>query len=194
MNFTPEAQREKLGFKNGYITLIQGNTYIEREWLKESGAKFHKEFNWYFPSTVEVPAEFPEGLVPVRLALNEFLTDENAFIVFDDEFKRLIDSKRYPASSSEWVGTIGEKQDFVLKYVSNYNFLTRFGTTYIYTFVDTNDNVVKTMTSRVLDLTIGMWYQINAKVKDHSIYKNEKQTMVNYLRVNGEYFDDEVEK
>ena len=195
MNITPAEQRIKLGFKDGFITLLQGNTYAAREWLKANGAKYHKEFNWFFPSDVEVPAQFPNDLVPVRLYLDEIVSDkENEFIVFDKHFHQIIDSKRYPASSSEWVGEIGKTQEFILKYVNCFGFQSQFGYTHIYNFEDKDGNIVKTMTTRALDVEADTWYSITARVKSHDTYHNEKQTMINYVKINSLYFDDEMEE
>ena len=123
----------------------------------------------FFPSDVEIPTQFPNDLVPVRLYLDEIVSDkENEFIVFDKHFHQIIDSKRYPASSSEWVGEIGKTQEFVLKYVNCFGFQSQFGYTHIYNFEDKDGNIIKTMTTRTLDIETDTWYSITARVKSHA--------------------------
>ena len=169
-------------FQNSYITLLQGDTYAVRTWLKEHGAKYNRLYNWYFPHDTEIPEQLPTEITAVRFGI-ENMVDENGMLITDERLLELIiDSFRYPPSESEWVGKIGDTMPLILQYKNSRSICSQFGVTNIYTFVDAKNNVFKSMTTRALPFEEDMWYKLNARVKDHKMYRNEKQTMISYIK------------
>ena len=60
-------RKEVLGFSEGYIWLVKGNTSDFKEWLLENGATYRTFWGWAFPSTAEMPSMMPAGLSLVQL-------------------------------------------------------------------------------------------------------------------------------
>lgn len=174
--------KTKEDFKNSYITLLQGDTYAVRKWLKEHGAKYNPIYNWYFPHDVKVPEHLPTEIIPVRFGVENML-DENGGLITDKGLLQIIvDTFRYPKSPSEWVGKVGDTMTLILKYKDCRSIATQFGVTNVYTFEDVNQNIFKSWTSRALPVEKDQWYKMTARIKDHSIYRNEKQTMISYIK------------
>ena len=169
-------------FQGKYITLLRGNTYEVRTWLKENGAKYNGILNWYFPYEVEVPEKLPAEITPVQFPWESMLEDGEP-ICNAERLQPIVDRYRYPDSGSRWVGTIGEKVYLLIEYIDSRSICSQFGVTNIYSFKDMSGNVIKTMTARALPVTAGHTYRVSAKVKDHKIYRNEKQTMISYLKI-----------
>ena len=109
------------------------------------------------------------------------------------EYKRLLDEKRCDAKVSNYVGNIGDKLSVKVTYLNSYSYSTNFGYSYIHLFVDDNGNIFKWTTSQVLlyDLTYeglniftnhaldkGAVVQLTGKIKNHSEYRNQKQTVL----------------
>lgn len=106
------------------------------------------------------------------------------------EYKRLLDANN---EVSEYVGNIGEKISVKVKYTNTYSYDTRFGTTNIHLFMDSNGNIFKWSTNSRLEYTIkdnhsnySQWYyldkgatiQLTGKIKAHDEYRNQKQTVL----------------
>ena len=93
-----------------------------------------------------------------------------------------------------YIGNIGEKMLFVavLTYIASYD--TKYGTTYIYTFKDEEENLIVWKTSSCLwineldehgdNILIhkGDKISFTATIKEHSEYQGVKQTMVQRLK------------
>lgn len=98
--------------------------------------------------------------------------------------KRLQEAKRREAS--HYVGKVGERVELtitvtkVIQY-SGANFYGQPETRSIYCFTDTNGNSLKTFGR--CELGEGESGSIRATVKEHSIYKDEKQTILTRLKV-----------
>lgn len=106
------------------------------------------------------------------------------------EYKRLRDAN-YKAS--EYVGKVGDKISVKVKYINTYTYDTSFGSSNIHLFMDDNGNIFKWSTNNRLEFTVkdnhanySQWYyldkgatiQLTGKIKDHSEYRNQKQTVL----------------
>ena len=176
-------------FQGKYVTLLQGNTYEVRAWLKEQGAKYNSVLNWYFPYEIVLPEKLPAEITPIQFPWTAMLDKTGEPINDVERLQPIVDLYRYPASTSDWVGTIGEKVYLVITYLNSRSICSQFGVTNIYSFEDASGNVIKTMTTRVLPVTTGHTYRISAKVKDHKTYRNEKQTLISYLKIEEDLTD-----
>lgn len=109
------------------------------------------------------------------------------------EYKRLLDLKKNNGKVSEYVGNVGDKISVKVKYVNTYSYDTNFGTANIHLFMDDNGNIFKWSTGTGLEFTVKnehadytQWYpldkgatiQLTGKIKDHSEYRNQKQTVL----------------
>jgi len=106
------------------------------------------------------------------------------------EYKRLRDANY---KESDYVGNIGDKISVKVKYINTYTYDTNFGSSNIHLFMDDNGNIFKWSTSSRLEYTVkdshsnySQWYyldkgatiQLTGKIKDHSEYRNQKQTVL----------------
>lgn len=110
------------------------------------------------------------------------------------EAERKAEEERIKAEKaiSQFVGTIGEKIETEVVYIGSPHFEIRdpFGrmeTRYIHTFKDNNGNKIVWKTGcGIGNMEENQHIIIKATIKDHSEYKDEKQTSVIRLKVIGE--------
>lgn len=106
------------------------------------------------------------------------------------EYKRLRDAN---CKESDHVGNVGDKISVKVKYINTYSYDTHFGSSSIHLFMDDNRNIFKWSTNSRLEFTVkdshsnySQWYyldkgatiQLTGKIKDHSEYRNQKQTVL----------------
>ena len=65
-----------LGFNNGDITLLLGDTSLYEDWLKNSVARYNKTFGWYVASMDSMPNNLPPGITTQRLSWNMVCNDD----------------------------------------------------------------------------------------------------------------------
>ena len=109
------------------------------------------------------------------------------------EYKRLLDSKNGNTKVSNYVGNVGDKINVKATYLNSYNYDTQFGSSYIHLFVDDNGNIFKWSTNSKLEFILkdsnsklsqsycldkGAIIQLTGKIKDHSEYRGQKQTVL----------------
>ena len=177
------VQPETLGFKEGFVTVFRGNTYSVKDWLKEHGARFSALINWYIPSDIPLPESFPEGIEPVKLEWAAMIDPATGKFGSPDYIKAMIPAYIYSESKSDYVGTIGERSEFTVKLCSVRTIPTQFGYSNLYTFCDKDANIIIYFGTSTLSMEVGNKYRISAIVRDHSVYRNEKQTRVAYIKV-----------
>jgi hypothetical protein len=106
------------------------------------------------------------------------------------ECKRLRDANY---KESNYVGNVGDKLSVKVTYLETYTYDTYFGGSHIHLFMDDNGNIFKWSTGTGLRFTVGdtrsndsQWYgldrgaiiQLSGKIKEHSEYRNQKQTVL----------------
>ena len=167
--------KEALGFDAGYITLIVGKTSLVRDWLTESGAKYHKIFGWYFPSTDPLPEIIPEGIKLIPLGWEKVST--NQYLKPDAELDELMNEILYGTSASDFVGKIGDRITITLLVKKIVEFDSKYGKTRVHRMTDEHDNTYTWITN-AKSLVEGQYYQITATIKAHEVYHGEKQTLL----------------
>lgn len=169
--------------ENGDVYIVLGNTYNIKDELKEDGARFNRAFGWYFNKPYDkYPVEKIDG--------NVFLIEDEdtgrlnidwdkAKEVADDIKKKYNDANK-KVSTSEWIGEVGEKYSGTLKLNSVYTFISSFTDDLmgIYKFEDENENVFVWKTNVRDDLNENSIYAFSGKIKEHSEYRDEKQTVL----------------
>lgn len=88
------------------------------------------------------------------------------------------ESQKAQNADSEYVGTIGQRQDFALTLKSVRVIQGYYGDTHLYKFADENGNAIVWFSSKNLHLVVGDNYEIKATVKEHKEYNHEKQTTI----------------
>lgn len=87
--------------------------------------------------------------------------------------------RKAEAATSEHVGTVGERRDFVLTLVTETCWDGAYGRTYLYVFRDADGNVFSWKASRGHTFERGETYALKATVKGHGEYKGVAQTEIN---------------
>ena len=169
--------KEVLGFTNGYITIFKGDTYALLDWFRESTARYHNIFGWYFMSTEELPT-IPAGIEPIQLKWENVAFVDEDTLKSETAIKEHINSLIYETTGSEWQGAIGDRLDLeltvqkVITLDSGY-----YGPSIFHLFIDAAGNEY-TWTTGSKTLEEGTTYSLRGTVKEHKVYHNSKQTVL----------------
>ena len=161
---------------------IGANSFDVKNELKEAGWKYSPSLGWRTADTNTAMEKYGEDNVAIVSA-----DDVVVFNIFGEgcwlstaahQIQLLRDAKK-PISKSEWVGEIKEKLvdlPVVIQRITGFG--SKFGWTNVITFLN-NDNVITWFTSsNISNLDQGKEYLLTATVKEHTLYKEEKQTVV----------------
>ena len=171
------SRRESLGFKKGFITLLQGDQSLYEEWLRaDAVCRYHGHFKWFIPSQCEVPQDLPKGLEPVTISINEVFQDNSDELLSWDVIDARIAELLYGDSPSAHYGTIGTRYDLELTILNITTTTGAYGNKYFYLFVDADGNEFTWSTSTSKDLSPHSTYTCRGTVKAHNVYKGRKQT------------------
>lgn len=169
-------QKKILGFEHGYITIFKGDTYTNLEWFQRSIARYHKIWGWYVVSTDTIPFDLPVGLTPITLHWED-VGDSNGVLFDDTTVRKVVDDLLYDKSSSQFVGTIGERLDKVVTITRAIESENYFGNYVIHEMVDNDGNVYSWKTSSK-SWEAGTVKHIRGTVKDHKTYKGVDKTIL----------------
>ena len=168
--------KERLGFANGPIILFKGNTYSHLEWFRQSVAKYRKYCGWYIPSTEEIPKDIPIDLETKELKWEE-ISENDEILLPDHIISEVIQDKLYDNSSSEYIGTIGDRDEWLITILEIRKIDSFYGPMTIYTMEDNNHNILVWMTSSTkYNLEKDYRYILVGTIKDHKRYQGIKQT------------------
>lgn len=175
------------GFNSdGKTYVVLGETYPIKEQLKADGAKFNEKLGWYFTcpndkySTIQISIE--------QIADKDEIGRWSLFDIWEvKEIIKQIKDENAPKTKSEYVGNIGDKIEIDVKLVKRSSFKTHFTyygeINYIYKFEDENENVFIWKTSSFLEIEEGESCKLIGKIKEHSEYKNTKQTVLTRCKI-----------
>ena len=167
--------REALGFDGGYITLITGKTATLKDWLQNTGARFHKIFGWYFPSSDPIPEIIPEGVKLIQLDWDK--VSNNQFLKPDMELEEVMSGLLYGASASTFIGEIGDRITLEATIKKVVEFDSKFGKTRVHIMEDDAGNIY-TWVTNTKSLIENQKYKVTATVKAHEIYHGERQNVL----------------
>lgn len=174
-----KQQREVLGFgEEGFITIFKGNTYEDKEYFKESKARYTRMWGWYFISTDEIPNDLPEDVEPVKLPWN-LVGNEDGTLKNEDSVTAAVESLIYEPDISEYQGNIGDRieRNIIVEKVTTFDGF--YGPSTCYSMRDENQNIyiwITASTKTVLEES--QKYTLKGTVKEHKIYKSKKQTIL----------------
>lgn len=175
---------------DGFTYVFLNASYNDRETLKQAHVMWDAILGWHSPA--EVPgfqflrvsysdvAEFtPWGGMAYKEGISETV----------EELKRKEYDRLNGLKDSEFFGKIGDK----IEISATYNFSARFEvksfmgygheTMFIHNFRDDTGNVFVWKTSCGLNIAAGRRVTVKGTVKEHSEYKNQKQTVLNRCKV-----------
>lgn len=175
--------QNKKGFYNGYIMAVLGDTYPIKEELKELGAKYSKAFGWYFPGGEEPESDF-KNYKYFRVNWEDVKQEVNGYIIMKDEdkLKEWFLGETAEPSKSTFQGNVGNKIEVELKVVGVFDFIGRYGVTYLHNMTDVNENIYIWSTS-TKKLEKNEIYMVKGTIKEHKEYRGVKQTVLTRCKV-----------
>ena len=171
-----KSQKDVLGFTNGYITIFKGNTYAHLDWFKQSIARYARHWGWYIVSTEEVPADLPEGIEPIRLNWED-VSDDGITVKDEDKVKAFVETLIFEPGTSEYVGAIGQRLELNLTVTNAIELDGNYGRSTMHIMEDDDGNIFVWSTS-AKTLAEGSTFHCKGTVKDHRVYRNNKQTVL----------------
>ena len=173
-----KSQREVFGFgEAGFIWIFKGDTYAALDWFRWAPTRYAEFFGWYLPSDIEMPTPLPANIEPLKLMWEDVKDPENEDKIMDhDLIRNYVNSLVYEPGTSEWVGEIKDKITLPLTCTKVRHFMNMYGTSTFYTFEDENKNVFTWTTQTSKDIQEGQTYLVSGRVKEHTTYRNVKQT------------------
>lgn len=171
-----QSQKESFGFTDGYITIIAGDSYPFKDFLKAAGAKFNKLWGWYFASGAEIP-QLAATLKAIRLDW-EVVGQEDGLLKADSVIKAEILKLTQEPSNSKFVGEIGERIEIEVD-VKKAIPLNNYYGNIIFTFEDDDENIyVWRTTPRPIE--VGTRIRLRGTIKAHNIFNEVQQTILSH--------------
>ncbi|WP_333980521.1 hypothetical protein [Bacillus pumilus] len=182
----PEFNAEKLeqlGYHTGKIFSLLGDTFQIKDELKDKGARWGgRTLGWYFPKKLS-EYEMLELDVSELIEYNLFGEVQEKH---PEDYRDYVNGlKKNLEPESNWVGEVGKRQDFALTILSSFEIETQFGWSCINTLKDDEGNKFVWKTQHDLVYTHGKGETIKLKgtVKEHSEYRDEKQTILTRCKI-----------
>ena len=175
-NKTLRPLKDVLGFSKGYITIFKGDTYALLDWFRESTARYHSIWGWYFVSEDELP-QFPAGIEPIQLQWKDVAFEDEDQLRPESQIKEHIDSLMYDPSPSKWQGKIGDRLEKVLTVTKAISIEGYYGNSIMHIFSDPEENIY-VWTTAAKTLEVGKTYVIRGTVREHKSFKNVPQTIL----------------
>lgn len=177
---------QKQGFnENGKTYVVLGNTYAVKDQLKELGCKWDNSIGWHSPVKFD-------GFEFVEIDVDDIYDKDYAETYRWNYWKRA-DEETYSAkikeaneklnketTPSKHVGTVGDKIEVEAELIRRGSFESDFGTTYVYTFKDSEGNVLVWKTKNFFEVTT---CTVKGTIKEHSEYKGVLQTVLTRCKV-----------
>lgn len=166
----------KEGFSQAGITYVMtGDTYAIKEELKEKGWRFNTILKWHKADA----GEYADRCFSVDIAE---VADFSAWGTanYHSDAQKYIQDKldaANPQIETEWYGNIKDKVELEVEVKSIRGFESRYGYSKVYTFI--KDQYVFTwFTATNQSIEVGDIITLTGTVKDHTEYKNTKQTVL----------------
>lgn len=171
--------------ENGKTYVVLGDTYKIKDQLKELGCKWCNLIGWHSPVKLE-------GFEMVEIDVDDVYYKDYAETYRWNYYKRAeeetatakikeaTENLNKETNPSNHVGLVGEKIEKEVELIRRGSFESDFGTTYVYSFKDSEGNVLVWKTKSYLDVTT---CTIKGTVKEHSQYKGVSQTVLTRCKV-----------
>lgn len=177
---------EKNQFNTEGLTAVYigSNSFDVKAELKEAGWKYSPMFGWRTAdiSAINTYGEDNVAIISADQVVSFNIYGEGFFLSTAAHQVQLLKDAKKPISKSEWMGEVKEKLidlPVIIQRITGFG--SAFGWTNVITFIH-DDNILTWMTSSdVSHYTQGEKYLLSATVKEHTTYKDEKQTKL--LRV-----------
>lgn len=194
---------QKQGFNpEGKTYFVLGNTFDIKEELKAQGAKWDNlSRHWHMPTQ-------PEGRECLEVSVEEMYfanvagvydwrnwigfheAEKNGMVHYANKIQEAEQHKKAQESTSKHVGSIGDKLTVKVTYVHTASWENSYGgwlnhtsVTNLHTFKDDEGNVYVWKTGKFIEADYGTKFILQGTVKEHSEYKNIKQTVVTRCKI-----------
>ena len=176
------SQKNILGFDKGYITIFRGIKEEHEEWFKQSICRFARWWGWYVPSTKEVPADLPSGVMPVRLNWDGMGNEEERLqkepVVKAHVTKTLRESATaIKTSNSKYQGKVGDRLEIKINVIQKIETENKYGKVFEYILTDEKGNYYKWKTS-AKDWGVYTSHKIRGTVKEYGEFEGEELTIL----------------
>ena len=176
-----KSRRDVLGFgEKGFIWLFKGETYANLDWFRASPCRYTRVWGWYLPSDIEMPDPIPVDVEPVKLEWADVSLDEQ--LIPEDQIVKVVEGLLYDAGESRYVGKVGDRLEFDATCTRATINQGAYGISYFYVFTS-DENDVYTWSTSARALEEGERYHIRGTVKDHTTFRNNKQTVLTRCKV-----------
>lgn len=179
-------QRNQEFFRNNAFTpegktyFILGKTYDIKEQLKAEGAKWDS-----FTSHWRMDHPF-EGYAYLELSVEDLYGADEAGIYHWDltesgyfhKVEEAENNLKATNSTSEYIGSEGERLTITATYTHSAGFESEFGTKYIHSFKDENGNEIIWKSTNYIEQDYNTKFSITGTVKGYKEYKGIKQTIL----------------
>lgn len=171
--------------ENGKTYVILGNTYNVKDQLKELGCKWSNVIGWHSPVKLE-------GFDSVEIDVDDVYDKDYAETyrwnywkradeeTFSAKIKEATEKLNKETNPSKHIGNIGDKVEVEVELVRRGSFESDFGTTYVYTFKDSEGNVLVWKTKNYFEVAT---CTVKGTIKEHSEYKGIPQTVLTRCKV-----------
>ena len=165
--------------ENGITYCIIGDTFKNKEYLKQKQCKYSPLLKWHCDNYISLPeycsiVEVPfEKIYEWDKKLNKPLIYENA----ESWLQKVLNPN---PQTYEFLGEINQRIfDLEVIYKSSYDFISRYGQfTYIHTF-ETNKNKIIWFTTKKITYSPNTKLLLTGTVVQHQNYKGDNTTIVN---------------
>lgn len=182
-----ERNKEKLvewGYDKEFIYMVLGDTFPIREDLKEKGAFYISLLGWYF-------AEKPSDYQTAEIMVSRLIWFNDLGEVYrkdDEEIIQFIKNVRLENEyQSQYVGEVGERIEIELNFIAGFwlESYNHYGSPCINKMKDQQGNIFIWKTGRNLrhDVNEEGKVKLKATIKEHSDFREEKQTILTRCKV-----------
>lgn len=176
-----KSRKDVFGFgEAGYIWIFLGETYENLQWFHISPCRYNRVWGWYLPSSEEMPEPLPANVKTMKLFWDTVSRDNQ--LLPEAELTKVVDNLIYEPGKSQFVGEIGDRIEFDGICSRATATETMYGTSYFFVFEDENENVY-TWNTTARSLEEGCRYHIRGSVKEHKVYRNNNQTVLQRCKV-----------
>lgn len=176
-----KSRRDVLGFgEKGFIWLFKGETYSNLDWFRASPCRYTRVWGWYLPSDIEMPDPIPVDVEPVKLEWVDVSFNDQ--LIPDDQIVKVVEGLLYDAGESRYVGKVGDRLEFDATCTRATINQGAYGISYFFVFQSDEGNIFTWGTSTRM-LNEGTRYHIRGTVSDHTIYRNNCQTVLKRCKV-----------
>ena len=176
-----KSRRDILGFgEQGFIWIFKGETYENLNWFRASPCRYTRVWGWYLPSDIEMPDPIPSNVEPIKLDWADVSLDDQ--LIPEDQIVKVVDGMLYDAGESRHVGKVGDRVEFDGTCTRATINQSQFGISYFFVFQSDEGNIFTWGTS-ARSLDEGARYHVRGTVFDHTIYRNNCQTVLKRCKV-----------